>query len=102
MTKIKTGEKKQHIFSQELGNASDTSVNTSISEQDDISETDLSDIEDGYYDRDDEVNSTKKNGSRATKGKEMSVEYLENEVDIYQSVDDWDGTKILQVLMLSV
>nr|XP_048324544.1 ATP-dependent DNA helicase Q-like SIM isoform X1 [Ziziphus jujuba var. spinosa] len=90
VTKIKTGEKKQHIFSQELGNASDTSVNTSISEQDDISETDLSDIEDGYYDIDDEVNSTKKNGSRATKGKEMSVEYLENEVDIYQSVDDWD------------
>lgn len=30
----------------------------------------------------------KKNSSR---GKEMSEEYLEDETDIFQSVDDWDG-----------
>ncbi|KAF3454518.1 hypothetical protein FNV43_RR04966 [Rhamnella rubrinervis] len=89
--KRKTGEKNQITFSRELNNASDTSASTSISEVDENTENDLNDIEDGYSDKDDEeVNSNKKNGSQASKGKELSVEYLENEADIFQSVDDWD------------
>lgn len=79
--KRKAGEKQQRSFL----HASD-----GMSKADAISQDDMSDIEDGYSDRDDEVYSTKKNGSRISKGKEMSVEYLENEVDVFQSVDDWD------------
>lgn len=93
--KRKTDEKNQIIYALELNDASDTSVSTSISEVDKNTENDLNDIEDGYSDKDDEeVNSNKKNGSQASKGKEMSVDYLENEVDVFQSVDDWDGTII--------
>ena len=52
-------------------------------------------IEDSYSGRDDdEVYSVKENGSIASKGKEMSVEYLENDVDIFQGVDDWDGMSL--------
>ncbi|KAL5566038.1 hypothetical protein UlMin_029202 [Ulmus minor] len=79
--KRKIGEKKQMVFSPSFKKAS---------EADDISENDLSNDEDDCIDRDDEVNSTKPNGSMDLKGKEMSVEYLENDVDIFQSVDDWD------------
>jgi len=56
----------------------------------------LNNIEDSYSGRDDdEVYSVKENGPIASKGKEMSVEYLENDVDIFQGVDDWDGTSLL-------
>jgi hypothetical protein len=54
----------------------------------------LDNIEDSYSGRDDEVYSVKENGSIASKGKEMSVEYLENDVDIFQGVDDWDGMSL--------
>ncbi|XP_024029103.1 ATP-dependent DNA helicase Q-like SIM isoform X2 [Morus notabilis] len=81
----KAGEKKQMIFLQESNTASD-----SISEVDAISENDLSDVEEGYSESDDGVYPTKQHGSRISKGKEMSVEYLENEVDVFRSVDDWD------------
>lgn len=83
--KRKAGEKQQRSFL----HASDV-----MSKADAISQDDMSDNEDGYSDRDDEVYSTKKNGSRISKGKEMSVEYLENEVDVFQSVDDWDGSVV--------
>ena len=88
--KRKTGDKKQTIISEEFDDTSCGSDNCSISEA-----NDLNDIEDSYTDGDvDEVNSTKENGSIASKGKKMSVEYLENDVDVFQSVDDWDGTRL--------
>ncbi|PON81702.1 DNA helicase, ATP-dependent [Trema orientale] len=80
--KTKAGGKK-HI--QEFSGASG-----SISEADATSGNDSTDVEDCDSERDDEIYSTEQNGSRISKGKEMSVEYLENEVDVFQSVDDWD------------
>uniref|UniRef100_A0A803PSS6 ATP-dependent DNA helicase n=1 Tax=Cannabis sativa TaxID=3483 RepID=A0A803PSS6_CANSA len=80
--KGKPGEKKQMIFPQEFSGSF-----VSILEADSISDNDLTDDEDGYSDRDDETNSTEHNSA---KGKQMSIEYLENEVDVFQSVDDWD------------
>ncbi|KAL0005982.1 hypothetical protein SO802_013543 [Lithocarpus litseifolius] len=75
--KRKTGEKKETIISEELD---DTSYGS-----------DSYEIEDSYAGGDvDEVDSTEENGLTASKGKEMSVEYLENDVDVFQSVDDWD------------
>lgn len=85
----KAGEKKQMNLLQEYHGASD-----SILEADAVSENDLTDVEDGYSDREDEIFLTKQNCSRISKGKEMSVEYLENEVDVFQSVDDWDGIDV--------
>lgn len=56
----------------------------------------MDNIEDSYSGSDDEeVYAVKENGSIASKGKEMSVEYLENDVDIFQGVDDWDGMSLL-------
>ncbi|XP_062084800.1 ATP-dependent DNA helicase Q-like SIM isoform X2 [Humulus lupulus] len=80
--KGKPGEKKQMIFPLEFSGSS-----VSILEADAISDNDLTDVEDSYSDRDDETYSTEHNDA---KGKEMSIEYLENEVDVFQSVDDWD------------
>ncbi|KAK7820090.1 atp-dependent dna helicase q-like sim [Quercus suber] len=75
--KRKNGEKKQTIISEELDDSSYGS--------------DSYEIEDSYTGGDvDEVDSTEENGLTASKGKEMSVEYLENDVDVFQSVDDWD------------
>lgn len=79
--KRKTGEKKQTIISEELDDKSYGS--------------DSYEIEDSYTGGDvDEVDSTEENCLTASKGKEMSVEYLENDVDVFQSVDDWDGTNL--------
>ncbi|XP_058002817.1 ATP-dependent DNA helicase Q-like SIM isoform X2 [Hevea brasiliensis] len=71
--KRKNGNKKQTI-----SNCS----GSSISEADECSDVD----------DDDEVHLTKEDGSTASglERKELSVEYLENEVDDFQSVDDWD------------
>ncbi|XP_059438054.1 ATP-dependent DNA helicase Q-like SIM [Corylus avellana] len=89
--KRKSAGKKQTVISQELDDASDGSENGSISEADRSSPNDLDNIEDSYSGSDDEeVYAVKENGSIASKGKEMSVEYLENDVDIFQGVDDWD------------
>lgn len=90
----KAGEKKQMIL-QESNTASDI-----ISEVDAISENDLCDVEEGYSESDDGVYPTKQHGSRISKGKEMSVEYLENEVDVFRSVDDWDGIDVLNLACL--
>lgn len=88
------GEKKQMVMSQELNNVMD-SANGSISDEDNISQDDLDNFEDGYSDKD-EVDSSQENGSSASKGRELSVEYLENDIDIFQSVNDWDGIVIFK------
>lgn len=71
--KKKTGEKEKSAIPQDLDDQSDTSSSSSMSEESRISPN----IGDGYYDDEDVGNSPM--------GKEMSVEYLEND-----SVDDWD------------
>ncbi|XP_041022267.1 ATP-dependent DNA helicase Q-like SIM isoform X2 [Juglans microcarpa x Juglans regia] len=89
--KRETGYKKQIIMSQELGGASDGPDISCIYKADGISRNDLNHTEDSNSDRDiDEPYSMKENGSTAMKGKEMSIEYLENDVDVFHGVDDWD------------
>ncbi|XP_004302399.1 PREDICTED: ATP-dependent DNA helicase Q-like SIM isoform X1 [Fragaria vesca subsp. vesca] len=90
MDKRGKGEKKQLITSEEVNEVLDSSSNSSVSEADCNSENELDNIEDGNYDRFDEANALQENGSSASKGRELSVDYLENEVDVFQSVDDWD------------
>lgn len=101
-TKRKVGEKKQKIISQELDDASDDSTSSadwSLSEADRMPPNDVQNKGIGYFwENDDEENSSLENGSAASKQRQMSVEYLENEVDLFPSVDDWDGT--VPVLLL--
>lgn len=100
--KRKTGEKKQMIMSQELNDLLNCSANSTISEADSISQDDLDNIEDDFSDRDDEASSSQENGSSASKGRELSVDYLENDLDIFQSVNDWDGIVICNFYYFSL
>ncbi|XVF57499.1 hypothetical protein PTKIN_Ptkin06aG0210200 [Pterospermum kingtungense] len=79
--KNKIGETKQTLISQEFHGLSDS---------DHFSTSDINDIEDSVIDKSDTENSTKENGSDSPRERQMSVEYLENEIDIFQSVEDWD------------
>lgn len=77
--KRKNGNKKQIMISNVTSDCSDSSTDISISEAYE------------YSDVDDDVHLTKENGSTPSKQRELSAEYLENELDVFQSVDDWDG-----------
>lgn len=60
-------------------------------EQTDFGYHDAENIHETDYDDDEEhleKSLAKKNSSN---GKEMSEEYMEDETDVFQSVDDWDG-----------
>ncbi|XP_037490998.1 ATP-dependent DNA helicase Q-like SIM isoform X3 [Jatropha curcas] len=71
-------KKKQSVFSEVLNDFSDSSDDNNMSDTDECS------------DLDDEVTLVEENGSTASEGKELSVEYLENDIDIFQSANDWD------------
>ncbi|GLT94903.1 hypothetical protein SLE2022_126150 [Rubroshorea leprosula] len=75
------GGKKQTVISQEFDDQSDS---------DHSFLSGLDDFEAGGIGEDDEIYSTKGNASTVSKEKEMSIEYLENDVDVFRSVDDWD------------
>ncbi|XP_050380916.1 ATP-dependent DNA helicase Q-like SIM [Argentina anserina] len=83
-------EKKQTIITEDVHQLLDSSSNSSMSEADCISENDMDNIEDDNSDRYDEANSFHENGPSTSKGRELSVDYLENDVDVFQSVNDWD------------
>lgn len=90
--KKKSNEKKWSSIAEELDDCSDSSADNSISDGDVSSPNDMNRIEDDCCDVDgDELNLTKENGSTASREKEMSIEYLENDVDVFHIVDDWDG-----------
>ena len=95
-TKRKVGEKKQKIISQELDDASDDSTSSAgwnLSEADRMSPNDVQNNGIGYFgENDDQENSSLENGSAASKQRQMSVEYLKNEVDLFPIADDWPGT----------
>ncbi|GMI65368.1 RECQ helicase SIM [Hibiscus trionum] len=55
------------------------------SDSDNSSASDFNDIEES-----DDENSGKENGPNSSGERQMSVEYLENDVDIFQRVEDWD------------
>ncbi|XP_062084805.1 uncharacterized protein LOC133790961 [Humulus lupulus] len=75
--KGKPGVKKQIISPLEFSGSS-----VRILEAVAVSDNDLTDVEDSYSDRYDETYSSEHNDA---KGKEMPIECLENEVDV------WDG-----------
>jgi Werner syndrome ATP-dependent helicase len=90
--KKRSNEKKWSSIAEELDDCSDSSADNSISDGDVSSPNDMNRIEDDCCDVDgDELNLTKENGSTASREKEMSIEYLENDVDVFHIVDDWDG-----------
>lgn len=72
-------EKRNNVMVPELEDAYDSSSSCASG---DISATDV----------DGEVHLAKENGSVASKGKQMTVEYLEDDFDESTIVDDWDGT----------
>ena len=80
--KKKIDETKRTLISQEFHGQSNS---------DHSSASDFNDIEDSDIEKSDDENSTKENGSICPRKKQMSVEYLENEIDVFQSVEDWDG-----------
>ncbi|KAK8589271.1 hypothetical protein V6N12_023673 [Hibiscus sabdariffa] len=55
------------------------------SDSDNSYASDFNDIEES-----DDENSGKENGPNSSRERQMSVEYLENDVDIFQHVEDWD------------
>ncbi|KAJ6305917.1 hypothetical protein OIU78_021282 [Salix suchowensis] len=89
--KKKSNEKKWSSIGEEVDDCSDNSTDNSISDGDVSSPNGMNRIEDDCCDvDDDELNLTKENGSAASREKEMSIEYLENDVDVFHTVDDWD------------
>lgn len=85
-------EKKKTVIFPDLDDQSDSSSTCSTSGADRTSP--IYDLEDGDIDaNNDKITSTRE--------KEMSVEYLENDVDIFRSVDDWDGTILSFALSIS-
>ncbi|XVF57497.1 hypothetical protein PTKIN_Ptkin06aG0210000 [Pterospermum kingtungense] len=79
--KNKFGETKRTLISREFHGQSDS---------DPSSISDFNDMEDSDIDKSDAEDSTKENCSNSSREKQMSVEYLENEIDLFQSVEDWD------------
>lgn len=86
--KQKCGEKKSLNSIQELHSAYTLEADNG-----------MSDAESDDSDRDDDLHMKNKKCSRIAKGKEMSVDYLENEVDVFRSVDDWDGIQVRKCFM---
>ncbi|KAA3472653.1 ATP-dependent DNA helicase Q-like SIM [Gossypium australe] len=60
------------------------------SDSDKFSGSGFNDIQNSDIEESDDESSEKENGSFPSRGRQMSVEYLENEVDVFQSAEDWD------------
>lgn len=60
-------------------------------EQTDFGYHDAQNIHETDYDEDEEDQENSLAKKNSSNGKELSEEYLEDETDIFQSVDDWDG-----------
>ncbi|KAF7805099.1 ATP-dependent DNA helicase Q-like SIM [Senna tora] len=87
--KQKTDKKKNTFISEESQEVFNSSDASSISDTDSVSPYDLDDEQDDYVEGDLNVLHLKSTDG-SIKGKELSVEYLENDIDVFQSVDDWD------------
>ncbi|KAE9589590.1 putative DNA helicase [Lupinus albus] len=83
--------RKQYTDENKRGLISKDSDNVSNSDTDDGSPYDKDDNQDDYADRDINVVDSG-NRENIRKGKELSVEFLENDIDDFQCVDDWDVT----------
>ncbi|MBA0619017.1 hypothetical protein Godav_028272 [Gossypium davidsonii] len=60
------------------------------SDSDKFSGSGFNGIQNSDIEESDDESSEKENGSIPSRGRQMSVEYLENEVDVFQSAEDWD------------
>ncbi|WCJ43113.1 ATP-dependent DNA helicase Q-like SIM [Euphorbia peplus] len=86
-----TKQSMSKVFSNCSDNIADShilEINRSSPNEVDSSEYESSDVDDDAAAA--EVHSVNKSESTASGRKELSIEYLENEVDVFQNVDDWD------------
>ncbi|GFZ02986.1 RECQ helicase SIM [Actinidia rufa] len=92
--KKRSDKRKNSVILQDLAHDSDSSSNTSngsIFEADTVSQSELDNIDnDSFFENDADISSTKENQSTAAHEKKLSVEYLEDECDLLQGVDDMD------------
>lgn len=92
-TRKKCPGKKHYSISEDPEDFSDNSSNTC--EADGICENNLDNFEDdASSENDDEVCLPDKTGTLASKEKKLSVEYLEDECDLFHGVDDFDGNSL--------
>ncbi|XLR00043.1 hypothetical protein S83_066241 [Arachis hypogaea] len=90
-SKLNSNKNKKSFISKDSDDVSSSSGAGRISNNDDVSPYDVDDNHDNYGGRD--VNVMRSgNTDNLVKGKELSVEFLENDNDDCQSVDDWDVT----------
>ncbi|XP_058222362.1 ATP-dependent DNA helicase Q-like SIM isoform X2 [Rhododendron vialii] len=94
-TRKKRPDKKEHdVVFQDMEHDSDSSTDTSnasIFDADKMSQIELDNVEDqSFSEKDDDVSSAKESRFPASDEKKLSVEYLEDECDLVQGVDDMD------------
>lgn len=87
-------DEKEKVFisddSDQISNSSDAS---SISDTDSVSPDDMDDNQDDYAYRDINIMHSGNSDDFLT-GKELSIEFLENDIDAFQSMDNLDGTNV--------
>lgn len=87
------GGNKKAFISDDLDDAS------KISDTDSASSYDVESDEGDYDDRDINTITHSGNSDNFKKRKKLSVEFLENDVDVFQSADDLDGTDLSATLV---
>ncbi|KAK4273443.1 hypothetical protein QN277_021845 [Acacia crassicarpa] len=85
----KSVDKKKEFIPEESHDVFNSSDASRICEVDSLSPYDLDGDQDDYSEGDNSVLHSRST-SGSINGKELSVEYLENDIDVFQSVDDWD------------
>ncbi|XP_057732365.1 ATP-dependent DNA helicase Q-like SIM [Arachis stenosperma] len=90
-SKLNSNKNKKAFISKDSDDVSSSSGAAGISDNDDVSPYDVDNNHDDYGGRDVNVIHSG-NTDNLVKGKELSVEFLENDNDDCQSVDDWDVT----------
>lgn len=81
--------------------SSDNESNDCMDEHNGINEVNVDDVEgDAVSVSDNEVSSPERYGLDSLKDRQLSVEYLEDECDFVQDVDDLDGKTLLWVNLI--
>lgn len=94
-TRKESSDKKEHDLGfQDMEHDSDSSTDTSnasIFGADKMSQNELDNCEDHYFSENDDVSPAKESWLPASDENKLSIEYLEDECDLVQGVDDMDG-----------
>lgn len=96
--KGKSSSKNKSMFTnlEENSESSDNASNGCMYEHNGINEVIVDDVEgDALSESDNEVSSPGRHGLDSLKDRQLSVEYLEDECDVVQDVDDLDGKTLL-------